>query len=164
MSEAARGSEGMGTVGIVGLGAVGLPLAALFARAGFALVLVDVDGERVAALRDGRSPLAHIDNALVRELAGAQITCDFSALSPCGAVVIAVPTPLDERREPDLGAVRAAAESVRPHLAESALVVLESTTWPGTTREVLGPIFAGLEGVSLAYSPERVDPGRVDPS
>ncbi|MEL6713419.1 MAG: nucleotide sugar dehydrogenase, partial [Planctomycetota bacterium] len=151
------------TVGIVGLGAVGLPLAALFARAGLALVLVDVDPERVAAVRAGRSPLAHLGDGVVESFAGAEVTSDFSALARCGAVVIAVPTPLDSRREPDLGAVCAAAASVRPHLAQGALVVLESTTWPGTTREVLGPMFAGLEGVSLAYSPERVDPGRVDP-
>lgn len=151
------------TLGIVGLGAVGLPLAALFARAGARLVLVDADADRVQRLRDGRSPLSHLADDVAREVrdAGAEITTSASALARCDAIVIAVPTPLDAAREPDLSAVRAAAADVRAHAAPGALVVLESTTWPGTTREVLGPLFADLEGASLAYSPERIDPGRA---
>ena len=151
------------TLGVVGLGAVGLPLAALFARAGVRLVLVDADDGVVDALRAGRSPLSHLGDGVAREVqrSGAEVTTDAAALAACDAIVIAVPTPLDAAREPDLSAVRAAAADVRAHAPPGALVVLESTTWPGTTREVLGPLFADLEGASLAYSPERIDPGRA---
>ena len=153
------------SIGIVGLGAVGLPLAALFARSGVGrLVLVDLDRERVRTLEAGRSPLAHLDDELVEGLCGALITDDFAALADVDAIVLTVPTPLDERREPDLSHVRRAVESARPYLAHGALVVLESTTWPGTTREVVGGVLADRDDLDLAYSPERVDPGRVDPT
>jgi len=151
----------LGTIGIVGLGAVGLPLAALFARDGAGLVLYDTDEGRVATLRKGQSPLAHLDPGVVGGLAGAMITTAAADLARCGSVILCVPTPLLADRTPDLSAIRAAATSVAEHVAPDTLIVLESTTWPGTTREVLGEIFAGRD-VQLAYSPERVDPGRDD--
>ncbi len=152
------------TVGIVGLGAVGIPLASMLARApGIGLRLHDLDEEILAALQGGRSPLAHLDDALVAPLAGQRGSTDPAVLADCDAVLVCVPTPLTEAREPDLGAVRAAAVAIAAHASEGALVVLESTTWPGTTREVLGGALAGRPDLELAYSPERVDPGRVDP-
>lgn len=155
--------EGEVTVGVVGVGAVGLPLAALFARApGVRVVLHDVDAGVLERLAAGRSPLAHLDDALAAPLAGLPMDVDPAVLAPCDAVVLCVPTPLDAERQPDLSAVRAAAAAVLRHVRDGALVVLESTTWPGTTREVLGELFAGRD-VHLAHSPERVDPGRVDP-
>ncbi len=152
------------TVGIVGLGAVGIPLASMLARApGIGLRLHDLDEGILAALKGGRSPLAHLDDALVAPLAGQRGSTDPAVLADCDAVLVCVPTPLTEAREPDLGAVRAAAVAIAENASEGALVVLESTTWPGTTREVLGGALAGRPDLELAYSPERVDPGRVDP-
>ena len=152
------------TVGIVGLGAVGIPLASMLARApGIGLRLHDLDEGILAALKGGRSPLAHLEDALVAPLAGQRGSTDPAVLADCDAVLVCVPTPLTEAREPDLGAVRAAAVAIAENASEGALVVLESTTWPGTTREVLGGALAGRPDLELAYSPERVDPGRVDP-
>lgn len=155
------GGEGPETVGIVGLGSVGLPLAALFMDAGHRLVLMDQSEARVETLREGRSPLSHLPSELVHRLPDAQITTDPAQLKGCNAILICVPTPLFPDRTPDLRAVEQAARDVAEHVEPGALVVLESTTWPGTTREVLGALFAG-KGVDLAYSPERVDPGRVN--
>lgn len=153
------------TVGIVGLGAVGIPLASMLARAhGISVRLHDLDEDVLAELRDGRSPLAHLDDALVAPLAGQRSSTDPAILADCDAVLVCVPTPLTETREPDLGAVNAAAAAIAAHAREGALVVLESTTWPGTTREILGGALAGRPDLELAYSPERVDPGRVDSS
>ncbi len=147
------------TVGIVGLGSVGLPLAILFARAAVPLVLLEKDRERRGTISRLTSPLAHLQDEQVEALGDALVTGDARDLARCEAVIICVPTPLDAERRPDLSAVEGAAREVAAHVAEDTLVVLESTTWPGTTREVLGQIFAGV-GVDLAYSPERVDPGR----
>ena len=153
------------TVGIVGLGAVGIPLASMLARAhGISVRLHDLDEDVLAELRDGRSPLAHLDDALVAPLAGQRSSTDPAILADCDAVLVCVPTPLTEMREPDLGAVNAAAAAIAAHAREGALVVLESTTWPGTTREILGGALAGRPDLEVAYSPERVDPGRVDPA
>ena len=152
-------------VGVVGLGAVGIPLASMLARApGTGVRLHDLDEDILVALRDGRSPLAHLDDALVAPLAGQRSSTDPAILADCDAVLVCVPTPLTELREPDLGAVNAAAAAIAAHAREGALVVLESTTWPGTTREILGGALAGRPDLELAYSPERVDPGRVDSS
>lgn len=151
------------TVGIVGLGAVGIPLASMLAHAhGISVRLHDLDEDVLAELRDGRSPLAHLDDALVAPLEGQRSSTDPAILADCDAVLVCVPTPLTETREPDLGAVNAAAAAIAAHAREGALVVLESTTWPGTTREILGGALAGRPDLELAYSPERVDPGRVD--
>ena len=156
-------------VGVVGLGAVGLPTAAIFARAGFGVIGCEVDARKLAALAAGRSPLRHVPDAVVRELlegdrfsAGA----DAAALAAADAVLLCVPTPLSAEREPDLSAVRAATRELAPHLAPGTLVVLESTTYPGTTRDVVGAELAraGREPGFLAFAPERVDPGRGDPT
>lgn len=153
------------TVGVVGLGAVGIPLAALFASDGrLRLRLHDVNGEVLTALSEGRSPLAHLPDELVAPLRGLRASTDADVLADCDAVVVCVPTPLDDAREPDLSAVLAAARALAVCAREGALVVLESTTWPGTTREVLGGAFAERPDLDLAYSPERVDPGRIDPT
>lgn len=148
----------------MGLGAVGLPLAALFARAGVELVLIDASEERIEQLRRGESPLSHLPTAIVDQLGNASVTTSAEALGICDVAIICVPTPLRADRAPDLSAVRKAAGNAAEYVREGALVVLESTTWPGTTRHVLGKIFADRPDVELAYSPERVDPGRVNPT
>ncbi len=155
-------------VGIVGLGYVGLPLAVAFAKAGCEVVGVDVDGGKIADLKAGRSYIEDVGDSLVAAVAGScEFTGDYSALASCEAVVIAVPTPLTPNREPDLGPMVAAASQLASVLAKDQLVVLESTTYPGTTRERLVPLLeeSGLRaGVDffVAYSPERIDPGRTD--
>ncbi|QDV08115.1 UDP-N-acetyl-D-glucosamine 6-dehydrogenase [Planctomycetes bacterium Poly30] len=157
-------SQPVAKVGIVGLGAVGLPLAALFGQVGLELVLVDSSVERVEQIRRGESPLAHLPAGLIDRLGNALISTSPEALDGCDAIVICVPTPLRPDRTPDLSAVRSAAREAATFVRAGGLVVLESTTWPGTTRHVLGKIFEFREDVDLAYSPERVDPGRVDAS
>ena len=153
-------------VGIIGLGYVGLPLARAFAERGIAVLGFDVDEAKVAALRRGESYIGHISPAVVGRMReeGFDATADFERLDEPDAILICVPTPLTETREPDLtyvvNSTRAIAERPRP----GRLVVLESTTYPGTTREVVLPILAagglrpGLD-FFLAYSPEREDPG-----
>ncbi len=152
------------TVGIIGMGAVGLPLAALFARTGLELVLIDASEERIDQLRRGESPLSHLPSAFVDLLGNATVTTSAEALESCDVAIICVPTPLRSDRAPDLSAVRRAATDAAEFVSPGALVVLESTTWPGTTRHVLGKIFEDRGDVDLAYSPERVDPGRVNPT
>lgn len=161
-------------VAVVGLGYVGLPLAMTFADGGATVVGIDVDPSKPLLVRNGTSWIedvpsehvaAHVDAG--RFLA----TTDFSAVERADAVIIAVPTPLNRNREPDLALVEAATRSITPHLQRGQLVVLESTTWPGTTREILQPILeqgapdgsprrVGVD-FHLAYSPERVDPGNA---
>ncbi len=157
------------TVGVIGLGYVGLPLATAFAEAGLHVIGYDLVEEKVAALNAGESYIEDIPSeqlsAIVRSGAF-EATTDAGRLAECGVQLICVPTPLGEYREPDLGYVLAATETTLANLAPGALVVLESTTWPGTTREVLVPMLesAGLrvgEDVYLAFSPERVDPGNT---
>ncbi len=154
-------------VGVIGLGYVGLPLASACARAGFPVVGFDIDPDKVDQLNDGRS---YIDAVASGELAGHvaarrfRATADFSGLGACDVVVICVPTPLSRHREPDLKYVRATAETIARHLRPGQLVVLESTTWPGTTEELVRPILetGGLksgEDFFLGFSPEREDPG-----
>jgi UDP-N-acetyl-D-glucosamine dehydrogenase len=154
------------TVGILGLGYVGLPLACTFAEAGFRVIGFDVDARKVEQLGAGRSYIAHIDAARTAGLiANGRFvpTTDFDALSGCDAAIICVPTPLGEGRVPDLRYVIETAREVRPRLHRGQLVVLESTTYPGTTDEVVLPILAdsGLvvgTDFFLAFSPEREDP------
>lgn len=151
-------------VGVVGLGAVGLPLGALFSEdEGLEVVLHDASPERMAALADGRTPLAHLEGSLGETLRRrCTLAPEPEALGRCDALLICVPTPLDGDREPDLGAVRAASALAARHARPGALIVLESTTWPGTTREVVAAAFDPARECDFAYSPERVDPGRVD--
>jgi len=157
-------------VAIVGAGYVGLPLGQAFAEAGVPAVLVDVDAERVEAISRGESYVEDVPSATLRPLveAGAlAATTDYDAVREADAVLVALPTPLSANREPDLSIVLDAVAELAPRLREGQLFVLESTTYPGTTREKVLPLLAagGLEvgkDFFLAYSPERVDPGRTD--
>ncbi len=154
-------------VGVIGLGYVGLPLAVAFGKAGFSVVGVDVDRERVARLTAGESPVEDVGSDDLATLVSAgrlSITTDTGVLKEADAIIICVPTPLGKSREPDISYIVAAADAVAAILRPGQLVVLESTTYPGTTEEVLLPRFRsrGLrvgEEFFLAFSPERIDPG-----
>src|SRR4051794_5413787 len=156
------------SIGIVGLGYVGLPLAVGFAEAGVDVIGVDVDQLKVNALRDGVSHVEDIaDERLGALLERCLFTTRFVELHEAEAILVCVPTPLTRNREPDLGPLLNAARALASVVARGQLVVLESTTFPGTTREHLVPLLeeSGLRaGVdfNLAFSPERVDPGRTD--
>lgn len=155
-------------VAVIGLGYVGLPLAAAFADAGHEVIGLDVDHAKLTALREHRSYIEDVPDAVIERIAGVAVwTSDYEALAAADAIVIAVPTPLTPNREPDLGALVSAAGELARVLREGQLVVLESTTYPGTTRERLVPLLeeSGLkagEDFYVAYSPERIDPGRSD--
>ncbi len=152
-------------IGVIGLGYAGLPLALAFAEAGFRVTGIDINAERVAAVQERRSYL--VDVPVERYEAAQerlQATSDPAAAADLDALVICVPTPLSKTRTPDLTYVVAAAEGVAEHLRPDQLVVLQSTTYPGTTLEVVLPILSRAEGVVgsdfyLGYAPERVDPG-----
>lgn len=155
------------TIAIIGQGYVGLPLALRFVEAGFNCIGVDINPQRVERLQSGHS---HITDVSDEELSAAlktgryAATTDFSRVAQADAVSICVPTPLNKTREPDLSYIRSAAQSIAPHLQGATLIVLESTTYPGTTNEVLVPmLLAGKhtldKEVYVAFSPERVDPG-----
>jgi UDP-N-acetyl-D-glucosamine dehydrogenase len=153
-------------VGIIGLGYVGLPLARAFALGGFPVLGFDVDPSKVDRLRRGQSYIGHIGEPVVREMTarGFQATADFGRLGEPDAIIVCVPTPLTEAREPDLSYIVKSAESIASRLRPGKLVVLESTTYPGTTRQVVQPILekGGLKAgrdYFLAFSPEREDPG-----
>jgi len=153
---------------IVGLGYVGLPLAQAAVKAGVPIVGFDINEHTVSGLNAGRSPISDIDDAGIVAMvaAGFAPTTDATALDTCDTYIICVPTPLSEDQGPDLTAVKAAVRGLVPHIKSGDLVVLESTTYPGTTEEVVGPILAesGLSvpgDVLLAFSPERVDPGNA---
>lgn len=153
-------------VGVLGLGYVGLPLGIAFAEAGFPAFGLDVDLSKIESLRKGQSYIRHIPSDPIARLVSQQrlrLSADLSELSACDAILICVPTPLNESREPDLEYVRSSAVAIAAALRPGQLVVLESTTYPGTTEEVLKPILetSGLragEDFHLAYSPEREDP------
>jgi UDP-N-acetyl-D-glucosamine dehydrogenase len=166
----ARLGDGRATVGVVGLGYVGLPLAVELARAGLRVTGIDSDGERVRAVTRGDSYVEDVPGGAVAELVREgrlRATSAWDAAATLDAIVICVPTPFTPNREPDLSFVRAAVAEVARRLRPGQLVVLESTTYPGTTEEVLLPAFeaGGLRAgrdFALAYSPERVDPGNRD--
>ncbi|MHB8470310.1 MAG: nucleotide sugar dehydrogenase [Gaiellaceae bacterium] len=156
---------------VVGAGYVGLPLTATFAEAGCSVLVVDVVQPVVDALNRGESHIEDIPSARLAPLVEQGLvhaTTDYAELKDAEAILIALPTPLSRQREPDLSIVEAASRGIAKVLRAGQVVVLESTTWPGTTREVLQPILeqgSGLragEGFHLAMSPERVDPGRED--
>jgi UDP-N-acetyl-D-glucosamine dehydrogenase len=157
-------------VAVVGLGYVGLPLAETFAWAGYPVLGFDIDPAKVAKLLRGESYIGHIGAERVAELVGSgrfDATCDPARFVEADAVIVCVPTPLGEAREPDLSYIVQTAETLRPVLRAGQLVVLESTTYPGTTEEVLRPILEGSglragRDFFLAYSPEREDPGNRD--
>ena len=158
-------------VAVVGAGYVGVPLAATFAEAGCRVLLVDVVEDIVAALNRGESHIPDVPSERLAPLVERGLvhaTTSYEELQDADGILIALPTPLSRQREPDLSIVEAAARRIAGVLREGQVVVLESTTWPGTTKELLKPILeegSGLtsgEGFYLAMSPERVDPGRED--
>lgn len=174
-----RLDDGTARVGILGLGYVGLPLAMAFAEAGVEVLGFDVDEGKVASLERGESYIGAVEDEVLERHGRSErfrATSSFDALSDCDAVLICVPTPLvegpstegsDEGREPDLSYVVVTAEKIRDHLRAGQLVVLESTTYPGTTEEVIRPLLeeSGLlcgRDFLLAFSPEREDPGNPD--
>src|SRR5258708_3068960 len=157
-------------VGVVGLGYVGLPLATEFARNGFKIIGFEVDERKAERINAGETYISEVDEWLVKEsVKGRRLraTTDFANLKECDATIICVPTPLRKTKEPDVSFILAAAEEIKKHLRRGQLVILESTTYPGTTDEVLLPMFqeTGLkldEDFLLAFSPERVDPGNPE--
>jgi len=155
-------------VGILGLGYVGIPLALSVSRIGMRVVGFDVVEERTQQLNNGESPIKHIPDSDIKAMreSGFEATTDFSRAAECDALIICVPTPLDKTREPDLSFVISTMERIAPYFREGQLLSLESTTWPGTTKEILLPFVetAGLsvgENFFLVYSPEREDPGNA---
>jgi UDP-N-acetyl-D-glucosamine dehydrogenase len=158
-------------VAIVGAGYVGVPLAEALASGGKTVLLVDVDAARVDQLNRGESYIGDVSPESLARLVGdgrIAATTDYDELRDADAIVIALPTPLSRQREPDLTILMSAAEQIATRLRQGHLVILESTTYPGTTRERLLPVLeagSGLkagDGFLLAFSPERVDPGRTD--
>ncbi|MFW6053767.1 MAG: nucleotide sugar dehydrogenase [Persicimonas sp.] len=155
------------TIAVIGQGYVGLPLALGFVEAGFRTIGVDIDADRVAQLNEGSSYISDISDEELQdalETGRFSATTDFADVAEADAVSICVPTPLRKTRDPDISYIQSATESIRPHLKETCLIVLESTTYPGTTEEVLAPMLADgdgdlSDGRFVAFSPERVDPG-----
>ncbi|WP_197708181.1 nucleotide sugar dehydrogenase [Hartmannibacter diazotrophicus] len=157
-------------VGVIGLGYVGLPLAMAIARGGFRVVGFDIDPAKIVALDRHESYIGAVTDAELRRQTEAGLfrsTTDFSGLAQCDVIVICVPTPLSKHRDPDLSFVTRTGETIAEYLRSGQLVALESTTYPGTTRDVVGPILerTGLRsGIDffLGFSPEREDPGNTD--
>ncbi len=158
-------------IGIIGIGYVGLPLATVFAEAGFKVVGVDPLADKVDAINRGESYILDIDSTRVKALVDAgklSASTDYAVLDDVDAVSICVPTPLRKTGDPDLSFISSAGKSLAPHLHKGMVVVLESSTYPGTTREMLLPELESVSGLKagedffLAFSPERVDPGRED--
>ncbi len=158
-------------IGIVGIGYVGLPLAVVFAEAGFDVVGVDPDGAKVASINRGESYILDVDSEKVKTLVDAgklSASTDYDVLAAVDAVSICVPTPLRKTGDPDLSFIVSAAQSLAPYVHQGMVIVLESSTYPGTTREMVLPELESVSGLKvcddffLAFSPERVDPGRED--
>jgi UDP-N-acetyl-D-glucosamine dehydrogenase len=160
----------MSTIAIVGAGYVGVPLAHVFAGAGQKVLLVDVQADRIEQLNRGESYIEDVPSAELKKHIDAGLltaTTDYDELRSADAILVALPTPLSDQREPDLTILLDATREIAPRLQQGQLVVLESTTYPGTTRERIAPLLeaSGLkagEDFHLAFSPERVDPGRED--
>jgi UDP-N-acetyl-D-glucosamine dehydrogenase len=154
-------------IAIIGLGYVGLPLAVEFGQAGFQILGIDTNAEKVSQLNQGVSYIKDIESKRVADLVEKlrfNATTNFEVLAESDIVIICVPTPLSKTKEPDISYILAAAEAIKTHLHSGQLIMLESTTYPGTTDEVLLPLFeeTGLkidQDFFLAFSPERVDPG-----
>ena len=154
-------------IAVVGLGYVGLPLSLQFARSCVSVLGIDVDPEKVELLNNGQSYIKHVAQSAIAELVGSgkfSASTDFSRIKEVEAVIICVPTPLTKNREPDISFILETGRSIAPHLAKGALVVLESTTYPGTTDEELRVVLEEGSGMKagvdfhLAFSPEREDP------
>jgi UDP-N-acetyl-D-glucosamine dehydrogenase len=158
----------MSTVGVIGLGYVGLPLAVAFAQEGCEVIAVDIDARKIEAIEAGESYIEDVSSESLKALAGRiHATTRYAQLAKAEAVLVCVPTPLTRNREPDLGPLIEATQALAEVLQTDQLVVLESTTYPGTTRERMLPLLeeSGLAAgrdFHLAFSPERVDPGRTD--
>jgi UDP-N-acetyl-D-glucosamine dehydrogenase len=163
-------SQRRAQIGVIGLGYVGLPLVVEFARHGFKAIGFEVDTKKTEQINAGESYVGDITSATVKELVDnrtLRATTEFDYLRECDAIIICVPTPLRKTKEPDISYIMAAAEEIKQRLRRGQLIVLESTTYPGTTEEVLLPMFeeTGLkldEDFLLAFSPERVDPGNPE--
>lgn len=155
------------SLGIVGLGYVGIPLMCAATRNNFPVLGFDIDRGKISTLNSGKSPLKHIESGAVvaaRDSELFEATDEFSRIADVDAVIICVPTPLTRHREPDLSCLEAAIRAIAPHLRRGQLIISESTSYPGTTNELIVPIIkqAGFEigtDIWLAYSPEREDPG-----
>ncbi len=155
-------------IGVIGLGYVGLPLLIEFSKQGFVVIGFDVDTNKISSLESGNSYIGHINADVIKNQItnndNATVTKDFSVVSKCDAILICVPTPLNEHRNPDLSYIEKTANLIGPYLRKDQLIVLESTTYPGTTEEVLVPILEQLSGLTaendflVGYSPEREDP------
>src|SRR6266576_369363 len=154
-------------IAVVGLGYVGLPLSLQFARSCVSVLGIDVDPKKVEIINRGRSYIKHIQHAAIAELLSSgkfSVSTDFIRIKEVEAVIICVPTPLTKNREPDVSFIMETGRSIAPHLAKGALVVLESTTYPGTTDEELRDVLEEVSGMKagldfhLAFSPEREDP------
>lgn len=160
-------SEKKATVGILGLGYVGLPLAREFAEAGMKVLGFDIDKKKVKTLNAGRSIIKHVPHSQVKKLVNSKLfsaTCNMSRLKGVDAILICVPTPLTQNREPDMRFIQSSCETIGRYIRKDQLIILESTTYPGTTRDLMRPILerSGLKAGKdfyLAYSPEREDPG-----
>ncbi len=171
-------------VGIIGLGYVGLPLGLEFVSKGFNVIGFDVDDRKIPLLKAGKTYIKHIDEARIKNAVDSKLfdtTGDFTKLRECDAIIICVPTPLDEHREPDMRFINETARTIQKYLKKGQLITLESTTYPGTTEEVLLPMFQDAgnrvhdsgykiqdskfvvgEDFFLAFSPEREDPNNPD--
>ena len=156
-------------IAVLGLGYVGLPLAVALARAGLDTLGFDTDSAHIAALRTGHDRNGEVSEASLAA-AGTRFSSDAADLAGCTAFIVAVPTPITDAKTPDLEPLRAACRAIAPHLTPGALVVVESTVYPGVTEEVCGPVLAAGSGlrlyddIKLAYSPERVNPGDAEHS
>src|SRR5664280_1930194 len=157
-------------IAVIGLGYVGLPLSLQFARSGVTVFGLDIDPAKVEALNGGRSYIKHISGEAIAAAVKAKTfspAADFSRIKDVEAVIICVPTPLNKNREPDISYILQTGKAIAPHLAKGALVVLESTTYPGTTDEDLREVLEAGSGMKagvdfhLAFSPEREDPGNA---
>ncbi len=158
-------------IGVMGMGYVGLPLARTFGAAGFATLCFDVDPDKIKKLNAGKSYIKHIPDSTIKDLVASKrfrATDKMSELNKPDAIIICVPTPLSKTRDPDMSYVESTAHAIAKRLRKGQLITLESTTYPGTTRELLLPILEAESGLKagrdfyLAYSPEREDPGRKD--
>jgi len=157
-------------IGVIGMGYVGLPLALRFAEKGFKVFGFDIDKKKIPILNKGNSYIKHIPSSRIKkqvERKKFKATSDFSKLKHCNAIVICVPTPLTEHREPDISFVKSSGKTIAKYLQKGQLIVLESSTYPGTTEEILLPLFSKSNGNKyevgkdffLSFSPEREDPG-----
>ena len=159
------------TIGVIGLGYVGLPLVIEFCKAGFSVTGLDIDQKKIDLLSQGQSYIRHIpDESICLLTQGGKFrgTTDFALVKELDCVLICVPTPLEKNRDPDMSYILSTARAIAPHITKGQLIVLESTTYPGTTQEVLAPELEAGSGLKadhdfyLAYSPEREDPNNKD--